>query len=84
MALVRISPVQARIRWDRAGRPAEVRWGSEQHRVVELAAVRDERAAYPIARGPRLTLVVRTDNGGRASIAFDGRRWYLEALEEAA
>lgn len=84
MALVRISPVHARIRWDRTGRPAEIRWGSEHHRVVELAAVRDERAAYPIARGPRLTLVVRTDDGGRASIAFDGRRWYLEALEEAA
>lgn len=84
MALVRINPVEARVRWDRTGRPAEVRWGSEHHRVVELAAVRDERAAYPAERGPRLMLVIRTDDGARASIAFDGRRWYLEALEDAA
>ncbi len=84
LALVHISPLEARVLWDRTGRPAEVRWGSEHHRVVELAAVRDERAAYPAQRGPRLTLVVRTDDGARASIAFDGRRWCLEALEEAA
>jgi hypothetical protein len=31
-----------------------------------------------------VTLVLRTDGGGRASIAFDGRRWYLEAVEQAA
>ena len=83
--LFRSPPVEARVRWDRsADRPAEVSWGRQHRRVTELDAVRDERAAYPAQRGPRLTLVLRTDDGGRASIAFDGRRWYVEAVEPAA
>lgn len=85
MALVQIPPVEAHVRWDRgADRPAEVSWGNEHRRVIDLDTVRDERAAYPAQRGPRLTLVLRTEDGGRASIAFDGRRWYLEAVEPAA
>ena len=86
MALVQISPVLASVRWDRtAGRPREVSWGGGHHlRVVDLDAVRDERAAYPADRGPRVTLVVRAADGGRASIAYDGRHWYLEAVERAA
>ena len=85
MALVQIPPVEARVRWDRtADRPAEVSWDGQHRRVIDLDTVRDERAAYPAKRGPRLTLVLRTDDGGRASIAFDGRRWYLEAVEPAA
>ena len=85
MALVQIPPVEAHVRWDRtADRPAEVSWDGQHRRVIDLDTVRDERAAYPANRGPRLTLVLRTDDGGRASIAFDGRRWYLEAVEPAA
>lgn len=85
MALVQILPVEARVRWDRAAdRPAEVSGGGHHLHVVELDAVRDERAAYPASRGPRVTFVLRTDDGGRASVAFDGRRWYLEAVEQAA
>ncbi len=87
MALVQISPVEAQVRWDRtADRPREIRWAGHQHRVTDLDAVRDERAAYPAGRGPRVTFVLRTDDGGRASVVFDGarRRWYLEALEAAA
>ena len=87
MALVQISPIEAHVRWDRnADRPTEVRWNGQHHRVVELDAVRDERAAYPAGRGPRVTLLLRTDDGGRASVVFDGRRrrWFLEALEPAA
>jgi len=85
MALVKIPPVEARVRWDRAaGRPAAVSWGTHHVRVTQLDTVRDERAAYPAERGPRLTLVVRTEDGGRASVAFDGRRWFLEAVEQAA
>jgi hypothetical protein len=87
MALVQITPIEAHVRWDRrAHRPTEVRWLGRHHRVVELDAVRDERAAYPAERGPRVTFVLRTDDGGRASVVFDGRRrrWYLEAVEQAA
>jgi hypothetical protein len=85
MALVHVAPTEARVRWDRAAnRPAEVTAGGRHLDVVDLDAVRDERAAFPAARGPRLTLVLRTRDGGRASIAFDGRRWMLEAVEPAA
>jgi hypothetical protein len=87
MALVQISPIEARVRWDRqADRPAEVHWNGHRLRVTELDAVRDERAAYPAGRGPRVTFVLRTDDGGRASVVFDGnrRRWFLEAVERAA
>lgn len=85
MALVHISPVEARVRWDRsADRPAEVRWAGHHLRVVELDAVRDERAAFPVERGPRVTFTVRSDDGARAAVAFDGRRWFLEAVEPAA
>jgi len=47
--------------------------------------VRDETAAYPAERGPRITLLVETD-AGQASLVFDGRqrRWYVEALDQAA
>ncbi|MDQ4036137.1 MAG: hypothetical protein M3153_09410 [Chloroflexota bacterium] len=87
MALVQISPIEAHVRWDRhADRPAEVRCNGHHLRVTDLDAVRDERSAYPAERGPRVTFVLRTADGGRASVAFDGRRrrWFLEAVEQAA
>lgn len=87
MALIRITPIAARVRWDRtAGRPSEIHWANHHLRVVDLDSVRDERAAYPAGQGPRLHLTLRTADGGRAAIVFDGarRRWYLEALEGAA
>lgn len=87
MALVQISPIEAHVRWDRqADRPSDVRWRGHHLKVVELDAVRDERSAYPADRGPRVTYVLRIEDGGRASVVFDGRlrRWFLEAVERAA
>jgi hypothetical protein len=88
MALVKISPLQeARVTWDRAAdRPAAVRFGGRHLRVIDLDTVRDERSAYPSESGPRVTFVLRTEDGGRASLVYDDRagRWYLEALEPAA
>ena len=85
MALVQLAPIQARVRWNRAhNRPTEVTAGDRHLTVVDLDAVRDERAAFPAGRGPRLTMILRTGDGGRATIAFDGRRWFLEAVEPAA
>ena len=84
MALVQITPVEAHVRWDRsADRPSEVRWPGHHLRVANLDAVRDERSAYPADRGPRVTYLLRTDDGGRAALVFDGRRrrWFLEAVE---
>jgi hypothetical protein len=87
MALVQIQPVEVHVRWSsRTGAPTQVRWSGHQLRVTRLDAIRDERAAYPAARGPRVTFVLATDDGGRAELVFDGRRrrWFVEALEPAA
>lgn len=87
MALVHIPPVETHVRWDRrARRPSELRGPGHRLSVTNLDGVRDERSAYPAGSGPRLTLVVRTGDGGRAAIVFDGRRrrWFLEAVEPAA
>jgi hypothetical protein len=86
MALVQITPVPARVRWDRRrSEPASVEVGNRRLAVTGLRAVRDEMAAYPAARGPRITLLVETD-AGEASLVYDGRRhrWYVEALDQAA
>jgi len=87
VALIHIPPTEARVRWDRtAHRPAVVEWQGNSIRISELDAVRDERSAYPADRGPRVTYLLRTVDGGRASVVFDGRRrrWYVEAVERAA
>jgi hypothetical protein len=54
-------------------------------RVTRLAAVRDERHAYPPERGPRLTMVVETPTGS-ATLVFDAsaKRWYVQTVVQAA
>jgi hypothetical protein len=87
VALTRITPVEARVSWDRrASRPASVRWAGHELAVTSLDGVRDERSAYPAGAGPRVTYLLRTDDGGQASLVFDGRRrrWFVEALDPAA
>jgi hypothetical protein len=86
MALTRISPIEAHVRWDAGtAAPREIRWNDRHLTVTAVAAVRDERAAYPADRGPRVTFLLET-SGGQASVAFDGRRgrWFVEALDPAA
>lgn len=86
MALVQITPLPARVRWNRAkARPALIAIGHRRLAVRSLSAVRDEMAAYPATRGPRVTFLVETD-AGQASLVFDGRRrrWFVEALDRAA
>jgi hypothetical protein len=87
MALTKITPIEARVSWDRRqARPLSVRWAGHQVGVTALDGVRDERSAYPADRGPRITYLLRTDDGGKASLVFDGRRrrWYVEAIDRAA
>jgi hypothetical protein len=86
MSLTKITPVPARVRWDRRhARPLSVQMGDRQLTVRGLEAVRDETAAYPAERGPRITFLLETD-AGQASLVFDGRdrRWFVEALDTAA
>jgi hypothetical protein len=86
MAMTHITPVRARVQWDRrTDRPASVNVGERRLTVTAVDSVRDEMSAYPRERGPRVTFLLETD-GGQASLVFDARRrrWYLEALEAAA
>jgi len=86
MAMTKITPVRAHVRWDRQqDRPTAVQVGDRRLLVTAIDRVRDETAAYPVNRGPRVTFLLETD-GGQASLVFDGRRrrWYVEALEPAA
>jgi len=86
MALQQITPTEARVRWDRRlALPAAVRFADRRLRVTAVDTVRDETAAYPVGRGPRITYLVETD-AGQASLVFDPRtrRWFIDALEPAA
>ena len=86
MALVKITPRPARVRLDpRNARPLTVHLDDRDLHVTGLDAVREELAAYPAERGPRVTFLVDTDQG-QASLVFDGRRrqWFVEALDKAA
>jgi hypothetical protein len=87
MALTKIGPVEAHVRWDRRrDHPDRIRWGNHEARVVRLAAVRDELAAYPADQGPRITYLLETDDGGQTAVVFDPRlrRWFVEAVDQAA
>ena len=86
MALTKITPTPAIVHWDRhLARPSTVRVAGRQLTVTALDAMRDETAAYPADRGPRITYLVETD-AGHASLVFDGRCrcWFVDALDEAA
>ncbi len=76
----------ARVKWDRrTDRPARIDTGRASIRVKRLAGQRDELAAFPADRGPRVTYLVDTDHG-RATLVFDARlrAWFLEDLPKAA
>ncbi|HEX2141312.1 MAG TPA: hypothetical protein VHK28_03400 [Candidatus Limnocylindria bacterium] len=86
MALIRIAPAPARVGWDRRHtRPVSVQLADRRLTVTAVEAMRDETAAYPAGRGPRVTYLLATD-AGHASLVFDHRqrRWYVEALDSAA
>ncbi|HET6380364.1 MAG TPA: hypothetical protein VFH63_04925 [candidate division Zixibacteria bacterium] len=86
MALKSITPTPVRVAWDRRrARPAAVQLGARRLQVTDVQAIRDETAAYPADRGPRITFLLATD-AGQASLVYDGlrRRWYVEALDPAA
>jgi hypothetical protein len=86
MALTKINPAPARVRWDReSDRPTQVRWDGRDVEVTRLKAVRDERHAYHRDQGPRLTLVVETTTGS-AVVVYDAsaHHWFVEAVDLAA
>jgi hypothetical protein len=86
MAMNRVDPVVVSVRADWFdGRPREVRWGDERLPVTGVAAVRDERSAYPIEIGPRTVFEVETPKARLAlSFRHRSRTWTIEGLDRAA
>lgn len=86
MAATGIGPIPARVHWDRhRDHPTSVEWNANRLSIERLNAVRDERHAYRMDRGPRLTLLVETRRGP-VSLVWDARqrRWFVDAREAAA
>ena len=72
--------IQARVTWDaRRDRPASVVAAGRRFAVTGLVAHREEIAAFPASRGPRVTYLLSTD-GGDIHLVFDVRlrHWYIE------
>ena len=86
MAMVRITPLPVRVRTDWfSGRPLSIRMATASVPVVALESVRDERAAHPIASGPRTVFRVLTPDA-RYALTYEhrGRRWLVEGLDLVA
>jgi hypothetical protein len=86
MAMVRVEPVEVRVRADWFdGRPREVTLHGRRLPVLEIVGVRDESSAFPIVTGPRTLFEVETA-GARLQLSFRhrSRRWTVEGMESRA
>jgi hypothetical protein len=83
MAMIRVEPVEVRVRADWFdGRPREVTLAGRTMRVLGVVGVRDETAAFPVVTGPRTLFEVETA-GARMKLAFRhrSRKWTLEEVD---
>ena len=83
MAMVRVEPVEVRVRADWFdGRPREVTLNGRRHRILDVIGVRDESSAFPVVTGPRTLFEVETA-GAWLQLAFRhrSRRWTIEGVE---
>ncbi len=86
MAMIRVEPVEVRVRTDWFdGRPREVLWGEDRLPVMTVVAVRHEDSAYPVSTGPRTIFEVDTPKA-RLALSFRHRlrRWTIEGLDQVA
>ncbi len=66
--------IDVRVAWDaRRERPAAIVAGGRRLVVRQLVGRRDELAAFPAGRGPRVTYVLATD-AGTVRVVYDPRR----------
>jgi hypothetical protein len=86
MAMVRVEPVEVRVRADWFdGRPREVTLHGRRLPVLEIVGVRDESAAFPIVTGPRTFFEVETaDAWLKLAFRHRTRRWTVEGVEAKA
>lgn len=84
MAMVRVEPVQVRVRTDWFnGSPREITWGARVLPVLKVVGVREESAAFPIVSGPRTVFDVATRDA-RLTLCYRhrNRRWVIEGYED--
>lgn len=84
MAMIRMEPVNVRVRTDWLdGRPREITWGEIRLPVTRLAAVRREASAYRADVGPRTIFEVETP-GARLALSFQhrSRRWTVDGVDD--
>ena len=84
MAIVRMQPVNVRVRADWLdGPPREITWGERRLRVTHLAAIRRETSAYRADIGPRTIFEVDTP-GARLALSFQhrSRRWTVDGIDD--
>ena len=84
MAMIRVEPVEVRVRADWFdGTPREVTLNGRRLRVLDVIGVRDESSAFPVTTGPRTLFEVETP---RARLALTymhrSRRWTITALDD--
>jgi len=86
MAMVRVAPVNVRVRTDWfSGTPREITWGEDRIPVTRLVAIRDERSAFPAITGPRTLFEVDTPTVRLAlTYLHRSRRWTIDGLDQAA
>ncbi len=83
MAMVRITPMEVRVRCDWFdGRPRSIRMAESSVPVVRVERIRDESRGYPAASGPRTIFEVRTPDT-RMALAYQHRRrrWVIEGID---
>ena len=86
MAMVRVEPLEVRVRADWFdGRPREVTLDGRRLRVLEVLGVRDESSAFPVVTGPRTLFDVETADA-RMTLVFRhrSRKWMLEQVDHHA
>ena len=83
MAMVRITPMEVRVRCDWFdGRPRSIRMADSSVPVVRVERIRDESRGYPAAIGPRTIFEIRTPDT-RMALAYQHRqrRWVIEGID---
>ncbi|HEX2626887.1 MAG TPA: hypothetical protein VHL56_08275 [Candidatus Limnocylindrales bacterium] len=83
MAMVRVEPVEVRVRADWFdGTPREVTLNGRRLRVLDVIGVRDESSAFPVTTGPRTLFEVETAEATlQLSFRHRSRKWTVEGLE---
>jgi hypothetical protein len=84
MAIVRMEPVNVRVRADWLdGAPREITWGEVRLPVTRLTAVRSEISAFRAAVGPRTFFEVETP-GVKLALCYThrSRRWTVDGVDD--